>query len=57
MENMNTGIYEHLFEYHPANEHLELDVLQMALVVRETLPYTKLLDENDIFERGNKKGG
>ena len=50
MNNINTGIYEHLFEYYPANENLELDVFQMALVTRETLPYIRLLNESDIFE-------
>ncbi len=49
MNNINTGIYEHLFEYYPANENLELDIFQMALVARETLPYIELLNESDIF--------
>ena len=47
---MNTGIYGHLFEYYPANEYIELDVFQMALIARETLPYTELLDEKGVFE-------
>jgi len=49
VQKMNTGIYEHLFEYYPANEHIELNAYQGALIARETLPYTKLLEEKDIF--------
>ncbi len=49
-EAMNTGIYEHLFEYYPANEYIELDAFQMALIARETLPYTELIDEKEVFE-------
>ena len=45
---MNTGIYEHLFEEYPFNEHFELDAFQMALIAKETLPYTKLL--KDVFK-------
>jgi len=45
---MNTGIYEHLFEEYPANEHFDLDAFQGALVARATLPYVDLLDEEDI---------
>jgi len=54
MDNMNTGIYEHLFEHYPANENLELDIFQMALVARETLPYIELLNESDIFKEEDK---
>ncbi|TET08108.1 MAG: hypothetical protein E3J83_04330 [Candidatus Atribacteria bacterium] len=39
---MNTGIYEHLFEEYPFNEHFELNAFQMALIAKETLPYTKV---------------
>jgi len=47
---MNTGIYEHLFEDYPVNEYIELNVFQGASIARETLPYTELLNEKDIFE-------
>jgi len=50
---MNTGIYEHLFEEYPINEHFDLDVFQMALVARATLPYIELLNEKDIFNKDN----
>jgi len=45
---MNTGIYEHLFEEYPINEHFELNVFQWALITKATLPYIKLLDWEDI---------
>ena len=51
---MNTGIYENLFEEYPVNEHFDLDVFQGVLIARATLPYIKLLNEEDIFEEEDK---
>jgi len=51
---MNTGIYEHLFEEYPINEYCDLDVFQGVLIARATLPYIKLLNEEDIFEEEDK---